>query len=198
MTARWDEVPDGGKFGFTRPGAPGEPLHCAPMHSDTLRGTLKAAVIGGLIAGTLDLSYAFVAWQLRGVSPERVLRGIAAGVLGREALAAGVWIPALGALLHYVISCAAAAFFYRASLIFPVLRDRPVVCGIVYGGAFYLLMTFVIVPLSAAPGTPGVSWGGLFAHTILFGLPIALVADRVARRIRKVVYVNGAATPTDA
>jgi hypothetical protein len=198
MTARWDEVPDGGKFGFPRSRARGQALHCAPMQSDALRSTLKAALIGGLIAGSLDLSYAFVVWQLRGVPPERVLRGIAAGVLGRDALAGGVWVPALGAFLHYFIACAAAAFYLRASLMFPVLRDRAVVCGIAYGGAFYLLMTFVIVPLSAAPGTPGVNWGGLFAHTILFGLPIALVARQVSRRMRKVVYVNGAATPTDA
>jgi hypothetical protein len=168
------------------------------MQPDTLRNTLKAALLGGLIAGTLDITDAFVIWQLRGIAPDRVLRGIAAGVLGSDARTGGAWVPALGALLHYFISCAAAAFYYRASALLPVLRERPVVSGIAYGGAFYLLMTFVIVPLSAALGAETLTWNGLFAHTILFGLPIALVTRHVSRNARGVLYSNGVATPHDA
>jgi hypothetical protein len=167
------------------------------MQPDTLRKTLEAALFGGLIAGTLDITDAFVVWYLRDVTPDRVLRGIAAGVLGRDARAGGAWVPALGALLHYFISCAAAAFYYRASVLLPVLRKRPVVSGIAYGGAFYLLMTFVIVPLSAASGKETLTWNGLFAHTILFGLPIALVTRYVSRGSRRVLYTNGVATPHD-
>lgn len=168
------------------------------MQPDTLRNTLKAALLGGLIAGTLDIADAFVIWQFRGVAPDRVLRGIAAGVLGTEARTAGAWVPALGAFLHYFISCTASAFYYGASALLPVLRARPVACGIAYGGAFYLLMTFVIVPFSAAPGNATLTWNGLFAHTILFGLPIALVTRYVSRSARKVLYTNGVATPHDA
>jgi hypothetical protein len=158
------------------------------MQPDMLRNTLKAALVGGLIAGTLDIAYAFIAWQLQGVAPDRVLRGVASGLLGRGAIEGGAWVPAIGALCHYCISCAAAAFYHRASALLPALRERAVVSGIAYGGAFYLLMTFVIVPLSAAPGTTQLSWGGLFAHTILFGLPIALVTRHVSRARRTVLY----------
>jgi hypothetical protein len=168
------------------------------MQRDNFRNTLKAALLGGLIAGTLDITYAFVAWYPRGVMPDGVLRGVASGLLGRGAVEGGAWVPALGAFCHYFISCAAAAFYYRASAVLPLLRERPVMSGIAYGGAFYLLMTFVIVPLSAALGTPALAWGGLFAHTILFGLPIALVTRYVSRNARRVLYANGVATPYDA
>jgi hypothetical protein len=126
------------------------------------------------------------------------LRGIAAGVLGADARTGGAWVPALGAFLHYFISCAAAAFYYRASALLPVWRERPVVSGIAYGGAFYLLMTFVIVPLSAALGRETLTWNGLFAHTILFGLPIALATRYVSRSSRKALYTSGAVAPHDA
>ncbi len=169
------------------------------MQPDALRNALKAALLGGLIAGTLDITYAFVAWQLRGVPPERVLRGVAAGLLGKGALVGGAWVPALGALCHYFISCAASAFYYRASVLLPVLRERPVVCGIAYGGAFLLLMTFVIVPLSASPAAPNLSWGALSAHTLLFGLPIALAKRYVSRRsARRVLYTSRGVMPHDA
>ena len=168
------------------------------MQHDILRNTLKAALLGGVIAGTLDITDAFVLWHFRDVAPDRVLRGIAAGVLGREARTGGAWVPALGAFLHYFIACTAAGFYYRASAVLPVLRERPVVSGIAYGGAFYLLMTFVIVPLSAALGKETLTWNGLFAHTILFGLPIALVTRYVSRSARSVLYTNGVAKPHDA
>jgi hypothetical protein len=168
------------------------------MQHDMLRSTLRAALLGGLVAGTLDITDAFVVWYLREVSPARVLRGIAGGVLGSDARTGGAWVPALGAFLHYFISCAAAAFYYRASVLLPALRARPVSSGIAYGGAFYLLMTFVIVPLSAAPGNETLTWNGLFAHTILFGLPIALVTRYVSQGSRRMLYTSNAATPHDA
>jgi hypothetical protein len=49
--------------------------------------------------------------------------------------------------------------------------------GLLYGFAFYVLMTFVVVPLSAVPmrRPPHMELNGLFTHTCLFGLPIALI-----------------------
>jgi len=45
---------------------------------------VPAILWGGLIAGTLDLTYACSAWGLRGASPVRNMQSIASGLLGAE------------------------------------------------------------------------------------------------------------------
>jgi uncharacterized membrane protein YagU involved in acid resistance len=143
---------------------------------------LRAILWAGLVAGALDITFAFVFWGLKGVSPERILHGIAAGVLGPEAFGGGFAAAALGLLLHFSIAwCAAAAYCFAGQRI-AVLFRRPVACGVLYGAGFYLLMSYVVVPLSATPVrvTP-LTFDGLFAHTVLFGLSIALITSRLAR-----------------
>jgi hypothetical protein len=44
---------------------------------------LGLVLAGGLIAGALDLTFAFVFYGLHGAAPLRILQGIASGVLGR-------------------------------------------------------------------------------------------------------------------
>lgn len=48
-------------------------------------GSVRAILWGGLIAGALDLLYAFVWYGPRGVSPVRILQSIASGLLGADA-----------------------------------------------------------------------------------------------------------------
>ena len=40
---------------------------------------LQAIAWGGLLAGVMDISAAFVTWGVRGVSPDLVLQSIASG-----------------------------------------------------------------------------------------------------------------------
>ena len=55
------------------------------------RSVLRGILVGGLIAGVLDITDAFVFHGLRGVAPVRILQAIASGLLGRDAFGAG-WI----------------------------------------------------------------------------------------------------------
>jgi hypothetical protein len=147
---------------------------------------LYATVMGGLVAGTLDIMQAFILWAaVRDATAIQVLQGVAAGLLGRDSFSGGLPAAALGAVLHYFISFCAAGFYYAASRKLPVLVRQPVLCGITYGFLFYLLMTFIVVPLSAAPMSrpPTFTWDGVFAHTILFGLTIALISRHATRRV---------------
>jgi hypothetical protein len=81
------------------------------------------------------------------------------------------------------ISFSAAAFFWFAAVRFPILLRQAVPSGIAYGLAFYLFMTQVVLPLSAITSSNprALDLSGVFAHTVLFGLPIALIARRAAR-----------------
>jgi hypothetical protein len=147
---------------------------------------LKAAVIGGLVAGTADLLYAFIAYGFIGASPARILYSIAAGWLGRSAaLEGGVAVALLGLVSHYFILCVAAGMYVAAAARMPMLTRRPFVCGAAFGLCIFGVMNYVVVPLSAAEGAgPSGTFlvTGLLAHTLLVGVPIALVARYFTRR----------------
>jgi uncharacterized membrane protein YagU involved in acid resistance len=145
-------------------------------------------VIGGLVAGALDILYAMAYWQLKaGVSPARILQSVAAGLIGKEqALAGDHATAALGAVLHFGIALAMAYAYYAASDRLRALARRPVFYGALYGLLLYAIMNYVVVPLSAAgppPSSQPASWLvlSIAAHVVLVGIPCAL-ASSYARR----------------
>ena len=101
---------------------------------------LVAVLAGGLTAALLDITYAFVAFGLRGVSPARILQSIASGVLGKAAYRAGAGSALLGALLHVAIALVMAAVYVAASRRLPALNRRPWLWGPLYGIGCYLVM----------------------------------------------------------
>jgi hypothetical protein len=147
-----------------------------------MRPATTGVLIGGGVAATLDIVYAFVASAPSGISPTQVLQSVASGWLGRRAFDGGQPAAALGLVSHYGILFAAAALYLAASCRWPVLRERAVVCGLVFGVGVYLFMNFVVVPLSAVPFaiayTPAKLAQGLLSHAVLVGLPIALAVRR--------------------
>src|SRR5450432_1493182 len=85
-----------------------------------------AVILGGLIAGTFDITYAFVYFGVRfGVSPARILRSVASGALGKTALTGGLATAALGFVFHYFIAFSAAAAYYLVSRKLTVLAKYP-------------------------------------------------------------------------
>src|SRR4051794_17206053 len=94
----------------------------------------EAVLLGGLVAGTLDIVDAFTVTALSGNSPMRVLHAIASGVVGgRAAASGGAATAALGLALHFMIAVLAAGAFFVASRMLPVLLRRPAFSGAVYG-----------------------------------------------------------------
>ena len=147
----------------------------------------QAVLFGTLTVGTLDLLDALVFFGLRGVRPLRIPQSIASGLLGPAAFEGGLPTVALGVLLHYFIALVIVSLYYLASRRWPVLTRRPLLCGALYGVVAYGIMTFVVVPLSAAPmkppSLPVVIANGLLIHILGIGLPSALFA-RAARPSR--------------
>lgn len=138
---------------------------------------------GGLISGVLDLTSAFVAWGLRGITPGIILRGIASGLLGLTAYSGGLVITALGGVLHFVVAFGAATVFYLASRKLEFMTQRAVLCGLIYGELVYFFMYCVVLPLSAfhkGPFTVETLVTGPIGHPLLIGLPIALAVRRFA------------------
>jgi hypothetical protein len=129
----------------------------------------------------LDITAAFVLYGLRGSTPLRILQSIAAGLLGAAAFKGGLPTAALGLLLHFFIATTAAAVYYAASRRLDVLLRRPVVSGVLYGVVVYVVMNYVVVPLSAIGRRPVLSPLAaviVVVHMVCVGLPIALVVRR--------------------
>jgi uncharacterized membrane protein YagU involved in acid resistance len=140
---------------------------------------------GGLACGIFDITQAMVAWHFQaGMKPARVLQAVAAGLLGRYSFQGGMKTAALGAALHFFIAFSWAAIYYLASRRLTFMVDRPILSGLLYGEMVWLVMNFVVIPLSAINRWP--TWTkasiitGPIGHLFLVGLPIALAVRRWA------------------
>jgi hypothetical protein len=142
---------------------------------------LKPIAVATAIAGTLDILSAFFFAHLAGMSPIGVLKFVASGPFGDAPTATLGWALA-GLAVHFAImACMAAAFMLIAPRI-PLLLRRPIAAGLLYGLLLWLIMYWVVRPLRwPAMPLPHSLYGianALFSHSILVGIPIALVASR--------------------
>lgn len=139
----------------------------------------KAILVGGLIAGTLDLTQASIlfGWDIP--------KFIAAGLLGPRAEHGGAGTYLVGVLLHFFIACSAAAIYYAASRRLRFLVEHPLVCGLLFGAAVEEVMNLVVLPLSALHARGPYELHdlilGLLVHMVVVGLPIAFSVSRFAR-----------------
>jgi hypothetical protein len=140
---------------------------------------------GGLVAGALDIAYACVFWAVKAdVAALRIFQSVAAGLLGEASFEGGTATAALGLALHFFIATSMSVVYYLVAGRWPLLRERPVLCGAGYGLLLYGIMNYIVVPLSAAgPGPKDPLWVGLtiVVHMVLIGIPIALFARRAHR-----------------
>jgi len=148
-----------------------------------------AMLVGGGIAATLDLVYAFVANGQYGRTPLWVLQSVAAGWLGAAAFGSGAPGGLLGLVSHFAILIAAAGLYFAASRRFAALAIHAVAFGALFGVAVYLFMNFVVLPLSAFPYRltypPLRLLEGFASHAMFVGIPIGLAtrwASRTASR----------------
>jgi hypothetical protein len=144
------------------------------------RNTLLAIAVGGLIAGTLDLTQACILFGAK------IPLVIAAGLLGRQALHGGIATYLLGVLLHFFIAFSATAIYYAAAsrrLVF--LKEHPLVCGLFYGAAVEVVMGYIVLPLSAlherGPYELHDVLQGMLVHMVVVGLPISFSVRRFAK-----------------
>jgi hypothetical protein len=131
-------------------------------------------LIGGVVAGTLDI---FVAAAINHAAPGTMLQAIASGLLGKASFLGGRRTMLVGLILQWLMSLIIAAIYIMAAVRLPILFRRPALMGALHGLGVFLVMSFVVVPLSAAwpKGRPhSAEWIGLNVATmILFGLIIA-------------------------
>ena len=152
----------------------------SPALIETRSRPVAAIVCAGLTIGTLDITSAMLCWGLtKGVPPIRILQSVASGWLGRTAaFEGGMRSALLGLVSHYFIAFTIATVYYLASRRLPFLVRHAVPCGLVYGFLAWVVMNYIVVPLSAIHAVPAMSLAGFISgpigHPFLVGLPAAL------------------------
>lgn len=146
------------------------------------KGPLRAILVGGLIAGALDITYACVSSSFKGVDAMTIMQSVAAGLVGARAYEGGTGTAALGLALHFAMMLIIAAIFVFVRRVGPpIVRERPALVGPLYGVAVYFVMNRVVIPLSAFPMKVDyipATFLSLAAHMFFIGWVIAWAAAR--------------------
>ncbi|MGB7025298.1 MAG: hypothetical protein WBD73_16000 [Candidatus Acidiferrales bacterium] len=139
----------------------------------------------GLVAGTLDITENIIFNHFRGVTMKMIFQYIASGLIGMKSFSLGAESVALGVAIHYSIAMMWTVAFYFLSRQLRILTRQAAICGIVYGGVVYVIMNFVVLPLTAVPHAPRAMTlasrvSGVLALLFCIGLAISLLMRKYA------------------
>src|ERR1700753_1100552 len=97
--------------------------------------TARTILLAGFVAGCCDITAALIVYcTLVPTTPLRLLQGIAAGLLGRQAAyAGGGKTAALGFVCHFVIALGAAAVYFALTRMLPFLNRNLVLSAAIWG-----------------------------------------------------------------
>lgn len=152
------------------------------MTTSADRPALWKVIAGAtLLVGVLDISDAFIFYGIRGIAPTRILQGIASGVLGRTSFSMGYRSALIGLFFHFFIAFSATTVYLLASRKLPLWR-HPWLSGFLFGVALYIVMNYIVLPLSKIglrPTPPLVPLiNGVAALVFCIGIPLAFIARR--------------------
>jgi uncharacterized membrane protein YagU involved in acid resistance len=109
-----------------------------------------AILLGGIIAGTLDIGAASL---INSAKPTRILQVIASGLLGKSAFVDNSTME-LGLVLQLAMSIIIASIFVVAVQWRTILKRHWLKAGLAYGVVIFLVMNYVVLPLSAIGHPP--------------------------------------------
>jgi hypothetical protein len=137
----------------------------------------RAIILGGLVAGSIDIgAAALINW----LPPVFILHVIAGGLLGRAgSFSGGMYTAVLGLFLQWAMSLLIAAIYVIASERLLLLKRYWIAGGLAYGVGIFAVMNYVVVPLSAYKRFPHftlLSAGENLLAMLLFGFLVAFFA----------------------
>ena len=147
----------------------------------------------GLVAATVEMAFVLPIQALVvHNSPERVFQFIAMGAIGRAAFHGGWTTAAEGVFWHVLVSVAFATLYVLVARRWRFLLDRPLVTGTRLGVVAYVVMIFMVIPLSrigfTMPEANVLTLISFAIHLFAFGVPIALVARAMLGHSARATY----------
>ena len=153
--------------------------------SPTTRNSfLRTTVIGGLILGMLHLIIqSWLVFSLLEQNPFiSVLQYVASGAMGNAAFTGGPATALLGLVLDFLMTTIMAGVFILSADQIPLLRSHVIPGSLLYGFGVFIVMNFIVLPLSAAPPLPAPPmWlfiEMILEHVLLIGLPLGILVRR--------------------
>ena len=141
---------------------------------------LKPIAIATAVSGTLDILFAMILTVLFGREIGNMLLYVGSGPFP-QATEMGASGSILGLTVHFALMATMAAVYVLAAGRIRALIEKPIQWGVLYGLATYVVMNWLVVPMrfgTPLPPSPLAMATQLFAHIILVGIPIALIAAR--------------------
>ena len=143
----------------------------------------RTIAMATLVAGTLDILFAILLSLYFGRDPMDMLRYVASGPFPPATEWGGAG-SVLGLIVHFTLMAIMATVFAIGLRRWPAFLSRPLQAGVVYGLATYVVMNWIVVPLRfhtpLPPRTISIATQ-LFAHIVLVGIPMAMIAARTRR-----------------
>jgi hypothetical protein len=142
---------------------------------------LRSSVTGGLIIGMLHLIIQVgIVFGLLLKSPYiSSLQFVASGAMGNASYTGGLATALLGLVLELLMTIIIAGIFIIGANRIPLLRQHVIPGSLLYGFGVFIVMNFIVLPLSAAPLLPAPPmWlfiEMILEHILLIGLPLGLL-----------------------
>lgn len=156
----------------------------ASTSSNSRNSLLRLSVTGGLIIGMLHLIIqSWFVYSLLEKNPFiSVLQYVASGAMGNAAFAGGPATALLGLVFDFIMTTIMAGVFILSSGRIPLLRSDVIPGSLLYGFGVFIVMNFIVLPLSAAPALPAPSTPlfieMILEHVVLIGLPLGILMQR--------------------
>ncbi|MES2416974.1 MAG: hypothetical protein V4541_02240 [Bacteroidota bacterium] len=148
------------------------------MKKNLVSNSIKAM----FMVGTLDILAAFIQYFIKTQkNPIAVLKFIASGVFGSDAFTGGNKMALFGLVFHYFIALLFTLIFFWLYPQIKLLIKNKIVMGVIYGSFIWIIMQFVVLPLSNAPALKITFQGAIIAVLTLIlciGIPLSFLAAR--------------------
>jgi hypothetical protein len=152
----------------------------------TRNSLLRLSVVGGIVIALLHLIIQVgLVYDLLLKSPFiGTLQYLASGAMGNAAFTGGLGTALLGLILEFIMTIIIAGIFVFSADRISLLRSHVIPGSLLYGFGVFIVMNFIVLPLSAAPPLPAPPmWlfiEIILEHILLIGLPLGILVQRNA------------------
>ncbi len=145
---------------------------------------LGLSLVGGSIIGLLNIviQIGIVFGFLFKFGFFNSLQYIASGALGKYAFTGGIFTAVIGAIIELIMTFIIAGIFFLIVRRISLPHRYIIVSSLLYGIGVFLVMNYIVLPLSAAPKLPAPpTWlfiEIILEHMLLIALPLGILLQR--------------------
>ncbi|MFM9839916.1 MAG: hypothetical protein ACKVOQ_16740 [Cyclobacteriaceae bacterium] len=147
-----------------------------------LSSFFSSVLKSGLIVGAFDaVAASLQAYIMRGITPDKVFTFVASGAFGQSAYEGGSIMALIGLVFHFIIAIGWTFIFYVAFPKLTILQSNKFFVGMAYGIFIWLIMNFVVIPLSLIGLRPFNLVSAsiqIIIHLFVIGVPISYLTHK--------------------